>query len=240
MNRLLFFTALLLCSACAPQNFISIEQPGYQPLAADKAEAVVAKLKKQADAVKFTKVLADVNVISGSHRDKLRQVLVLGRDGALRFDLFSSGINQLLLFAQSANGAVEIYDARSGKRESKALTRETLAELVQIPADVQELMLMFAGEVPLEPEDQLLSSRVSQHGNDLNAEISAGGKLIRLAATRKGDRLEIQRLELILNNSSQTNLSYVRDEQGVPVRINAEIPKADLKLMFEINAIQIK
>jgi len=157
---------LALVAACATA-------PPREPIGDDARRALTLLAERYAE---FTdlRALADVALKKGRERQRLRGVLLVRAPGSVRFEALSP-FGPPLLVVTVHEGRLTAYDALKNEAHVGPANAETVAKVLGLPLDPEDLISVLAGRVP--PPRDLRSAELlppDDAGPSLNL-VSAGG-----------------------------------------------------------------
>ncbi len=147
-------TALLVLSGCGGIVVPSLR--GFEPAPSERSTLVLEELRASTAAVRTGRGEYEAQVSGGIGRQTLRQVVAFSRPDHLRFELFASALEQLVLLAVVEDGTLQCLDPRAGILYRGASTPENIARVLGAPLIAEEAMLWLTGHLPIPSDAKLL------------------------------------------------------------------------------------
>ena len=167
LSSLLLVSLLVLVAACATA-------PSREPIG-DDASRALALLAERASEFTDLRTLADVSLKKGGERQRLRGVLLVKAPGSVRFEALSP-FGPPLLVVTVHEGRLTAYDAVKNEAHVGPATADTVAKVLGLPLDPDDLVAVLAGRAP--PPQDVKSAELlapDDAGPSLNL-VSAGGR----------------------------------------------------------------
>src|SRR6266851_927690 len=143
LSSLLLFLLLALGAACATV-------PPQEPVGQD-ARRALALLADRSSEFTDLRALADIALKRGRERQRLRGVLLVKAPSSIRFEALSPFGPPLLLVAIH-EGRVTAYNAVKNEAHVGPANAETVAKVLGLPLNPEDLVAALAGRVALPPD----------------------------------------------------------------------------------------